>query len=168
MTTSMIDIRSGEQVPENMPPAPPEQKNGAAPGLFVYLLLGTLFGIVLTKGEVVSWFRIQEMFRFQSPHMYLTIVAAIVTAALSLQLIRRLDLRAANGERISVPPKVLGRGTRYWAGGTVFGLGWALVGACPGPLLALLGSGLPVMLVIIVSAMGGTWANGVLRPRLTH
>ena len=168
MTTSMIDTREGERVPENRPPAPPWQENGAAPGLVVYLLLGTLFGIVLTKGEVVSWFRIQEMFRFQSPHMYLTIVAAIVTAALSLQLIRRLDLRAATGERITVPPKALGRGTRYWAGGTLFGLGWALVGACPGPLLALLGSGLPVMAVIIASAMAGTWAYGALRSHLPH
>ncbi len=165
---TLIDAPAAAHAPTSTPPERSVPRPDTVRGLLVYLLLGTLFGIVLTKGEVVSWFRIQEMFRFQSPHMYLTIVAAIVTAAVSLQLIRRLDLRAANGERISVPPKVLGRGTRYWVGGTLFGLGWALVGACPGPLLVLLGSGVSVALVIVISAMAGTWAYGVLRPLLPH
>jgi len=137
-------------------------------GLAIYLLLGTLFGIVLTKSEVISWFRIQEMFRFQAFHMYGIIGSAIVVAGLALRLIKRLRLRALDGQVIVVPPKVLGNGTRYWVGGTLFGLGWALVGACPGPLFALLGNGVGVMLVPIASAIAGTWAYGALRPRLPH
>lgn len=133
-----------------------------------YLLLGTFFGVILTKSEVISWFRIQEMFRFQSLHMYLIIGSAIVTAALSLALIRRLQLRAVSGEPISVPPKTLGKGTRYWLGGSIFGLGWALTGACPGPLFALVGAGFPVIAVAILSAVAGTWTYGKLRPRLPH
>ncbi len=137
-------------------------------GLLVYVTLGTLFGIVLTKAQVVSWFRIQEMFRFQSFHMFGVIGTAVLTAALSLQLIRRLGIRSFDGTPISVPPKTMGTGTRYWLGGSLFGLGWALVGACPGPLLAVLGSGVSVFLVPILSALAGTWLYGVLRPRLPH
>ena len=136
--------------------------------LALYLALGALFGIVLTKAQVISWFRIQEMFRFQSFHMFGIIGSAIVTAAISLQLIRRLGVRAADGTPITIPPKVMGAGTRYWLGGSLFGLGWALVGACPGPLFALVGSGVSVLLVTIVSAVAGTWAYGALRPRLPH
>ena len=136
--------------------------------LAIYLSLGMLFGVVLMKAEVVSWFRVQEMFRFQSPHMYLTIVSAIVTAAVSLQLIGRLQLRTFGGDPIVVLSKELGRGTRYAVGGTLFGLGWGLVGACPAPLFALFGSGLSVFSVIIVSAMTGTWMYGMLRRRLPH
>jgi len=137
-------------------------------GLALYLMMGALFGIVLSKGEVISWFRIQEMFRFQSFHMYGIIGSALVTASLSLELLRRLGAKTLAGEAIAVPPKVLGRGTRYWAGGTIFGLGWALTGACPGPLFALIGSGVTVMIVTLVSAVFGTWAYGILRPRLPH
>lgn len=136
--------------------------------LVVYLALGMLFGIVLTKSEVISWFRIQEMFRFQAFHMYGVIGAAVLTAALSLQVIKRLGLRSLGGQLIALPPKELGRGTRYWLGGTVFGLGWALVGACPGPLFALLGNGVSVVVVVLISAVGGTWTYGVLRPWLPH
>ena len=141
---------------------------GSARGLLSYLALGVLFGVVLTKSEVISWFRIQEMFRFQAFHMYGIIGSAIVTAALGLQLIKRLGLRALDGQRIVVPPKVLGKGTRYWAGGILFGLGWALVGACPGPLFALLGNGVGVIIVPLLSAVAGTWMYGYLRPRLPH
>ena len=137
-------------------------------GLLAYLAVGTLFGVVLTKAEVVSWYRIQEMFRFQSFHMYGIIGSAIVTAAIALQVLKRVGARTANGDRIAMVPKVMGRGTRYWLGGSIFGLGWALVGACPGPLFALLGSGASVFAVVIASAMAGTWAYGVLRPRLPH
>jgi uncharacterized protein len=136
--------------------------------LAVYLTLGTLFGIVLTNAQVASWFRIQEMFRFQSFHMFGVIGSAVLTALLSLQLIRRFGVRAADGSVITIPPKTMGRGTRYWLGGSLFGLGWALVGACPGPLLAVLGSGVTVFLVPILSALAGTWLYGVLRPRLPH
>jgi len=149
-------------------PGESQQREGPGVGLLSYLLLGTLFGVVLMKAQVVSWFRIQEMFRFQSFHMYGVIGTAVVTAAIALHLIRRMGLRAATGAPITIPPKEMGRGTRYWLGGTLFGLGWALVGACPGPLLALLGSGIGMFAVIIASAVAGTWAYGALRPRLPH
>lgn len=136
--------------------------------LLSYLGLGVVFGIVLTKSEVISWFRIQEMFRFQSFHMYGIIISAIVVAAVGLQVIRRFELRSLDGTVIEIPPKSIGAGTRYWLGGTLFGLGWALVGACPGPLFALLGSGIGVVAVILLSATMGTWAYGVARPRLPH
>jgi uncharacterized membrane protein YedE/YeeE len=136
--------------------------------LLAYLFLGICFGIALTESEVLSWFRIQEMFRFQSPRMYEIIGSAVVVAAASLALIKRLGLKAISGEPIAVPPKSLGLGVRYAAGGTIFGLGWALTGACPGPLFALVGNGVTVMIAAIGSALGGTWLYGLLRPRLPH
>lgn len=138
--------------------------------LLVYLLLGVYFGVVLTKSEVISWFRIQEMFRFDAFHMYGIIGAAVAVAALSLWLIRRFDVRTLSGEAIPAPsPKKLGRvNTRYWLGGTIFGMGWALTGACPGPLFALVGNGVLVMLVAILGALAGTWVYGHLRPHLPH
>jgi len=137
-------------------------------GLLAYLLLGIGFGIVLTKSEVVSSFRIQEMFRFQSPRMYEIIVSAIVVAAASLAVLRALGARTICGEPVYVPPKTLGYGVRYAVGGTMFGLGWALTGACPGPLFALVGNGVTVMAAAILSALAGTWLYGVLRPQLPH
>jgi len=137
-------------------------------GHVLFLLVGALFGIVLTKAEVISWFRIQEMFRFQAFHMYGIIGSAVLTAGISLQIIRSLKLRSIDGQPISIPPKVMGKGTRYWAGGTLFGLGWGLIGACPGPLFALLGNGVTVMIVAILSALAGTWCYGALRNRLPH
>jgi uncharacterized membrane protein YedE/YeeE len=123
---------------------------------------------VLIKSEVVSWFRIQEMFRFQSFHMYGVMFSAIAVAALSIVLLRRLSARTLAGEAISIPPKTLGRGYRYWIGGTLFGVGWALTGACPGPLFALTGSGMSVYVVAALSALAGTWLYGYLRPHLPH
>jgi len=136
--------------------------------LVAYLLLGVAFGVVLTKSEVLSWFRIQEMFRFQSPRMYEIIASAILSAAVAVALIKRLEARTVGGERIAIPPKKLGYGVRYALGGTIFGLGWALTGACPGPLFALVGNGVTVMAAAIVSALAGTWLYGVLRPKLPH
>ena len=136
--------------------------------LLPYFLLGTAFGFVLVEAEVVSWFRIQEMFRFEAFHMYGIIGTAVATAAVSLLAIKRLDLRGADGTPLGFPPKALGTGVRYIAGGTMFGLGWALTGACPGPLVALVGAGRPVMLVAILSALAGTWTYGLLRQRLPH
>ena len=133
-----------------------------------YFLLGVCFGITLTQSEVLSWFRIQEMFRFQSPRMYEIIAAAIMVAAASIALIKRLGLKTLAGELIMIPPKSLGLGVRYAVGGTIFGLGWALVGACPGPLFALLGNGVTVMIVSIGSALAGTWLYGFLKPHLPH
>ena len=139
-----------------------------APGLWVYLLVGTLFGVVLTKGEAISWFRIQEMFRFQGFHMFGIFATALPTAIIGVQLLKRRWRRTLGGAAIVVPPKHLGSGIRYAAGGTLFGLGWALTGACPGPLFALLGSGVTTMAVAIAAAMLGTWTYGRLRSRLPH
>ena len=133
-----------------------------------YFLIGTLFGVVLLESEVISWFRIQEMFRFESFHMYGIIGSAVIVAAVSLEAIKRLQLRDAADAPLALPPKTLGSGVRYIAGGTLFGVGWALTGACPGPLVALVGAGVPVMLVAVASALAGTWTYGYLRPRLPH
>ena len=137
-------------------------------GLPIYLLVGIFFGIVLTKSEVISWFRIQEMFRFQSFHMYGIIGAAIVVGMLSIQIIRRMGIKSIDGGAISIAPKDWGKGYRYWIGGLAFGLGWAMLGACPGPMFALLGTGVSVILVAILSALAGTWAYAYLRPNLPH
>lgn len=131
-----------------------------------YLLSGIFFGIVLIKSEVVSWFRIQEMFRLQSFHMYGVIGSAVITGMISVWLIRRFRIKSIYGETISISRKKLNKGNIY--GGLLFGLGWALTGACPGPLYALVGDGLLVMLVVILSALGGTWVYGKIRNRLPH
>lgn len=133
-----------------------------------YFFVGVGFGALLLESEVISWFRIQEMFRFESFHMYGIIASAILVAGISLEIIKRRQLRDAAGATLALAPKTLGRGVRYIAGGTIFGVGWALTGACPGPLVALVGAGVPVMLVAIVSALFGTWTYGYLRPRLPH
>jgi len=134
----------------------------------LYFLLGVAFGIALTQAEAISWFRIQEMFRFQAFHMYGIIGSALAVAAGSVALIKRLRIKTLDGDPIHIPPKTLGRGYRYWIGGATFGTGWALTGACPGPLFALVGAGVSVMSVAVLSALAGTWAYGYLRPRLPH
>jgi uncharacterized membrane protein YedE/YeeE len=133
-----------------------------------FLLIGLLFGIILTKGEVISWFRIQEMFRFQGFHMFGVFATALPTAIVTVQLLKRGRIRALSGGPIVIPPKTLGSGRRYVFGGILFGIGWALTGACPGPLFALLGSGVPAIGLAILSAIAGTWSYGALRPRLPH
>lgn len=134
----------------------------------VYLLVGTAFGFVMTKGEVISWFRIQEMFRFQGLHMYGIFASALAVAIPSVALLKRRQARTLDGTPIRVPPKEMGGGTRYVAGGLLFGVGWALTGACPGPLFALLGAGIPAIAVAIAAALLGTWTYGLLRGRLPH
>ncbi len=136
--------------------------------LGAYLLLGIYLGIIMSKSEVVSWFRIQEMFRFQAFHMHGVIGAAVIVGVISVQLIKRARSKDLDGQPISIPPKVLGSGTRYWLGGAIFGLGWAMTGACPGPLFVLVGNGMTVMLVAIAAAVVGTWTYGALRPHLPH
>jgi uncharacterized membrane protein YedE/YeeE len=136
--------------------------------IVTYAIVGVTFGIVLVKSEVVSWYRIQEMFRFESIHMYGILGSAMLTALVSVQILRRMGARALNGERIVVPAKDLGRGYRYWIGGIFFGAGWALTGACPGPLFALVGSGATIFIVTAIAALAGTWTYGYLRPRLPH
>lgn len=137
--------------------------------LVPYFLLGVYLGIVFIKSEVASWFRIQEMFRFQSFHMYGLIGGGFFVGALSLQILKRSRIRTFRGEPLRVPPKQRTAGMRrYWMGGIVFGLGWAVLGACPGPMFALLGTGLPIMIVPIAFAMLGTRAYAYLRPKLPH
>jgi uncharacterized membrane protein YedE/YeeE len=138
-----------------------------AQGSWIYLVAGTVFGIVITKAEVISWFRIQEMFRFQGFHMFGIFATALPVAILTVQLLKRLGARSFDGQPITTVPKAPGL-RRYAFGGTIFGAGWALAGACPGPLFALLGSGITVMAAAIVSAVAGTWTYGALRERLPH
>jgi uncharacterized membrane protein YedE/YeeE len=134
-----------------------------------YVAAGLVLGILFVKSEVLSWYRIQEMFRFQSFHMYGVIAGALAVAAVSLHLIRRFEVRAWNGEAIVIPQKsATSHGTRYWAGGIIFGLGWALLGACPGPMFALAGAGVTAITIAIASAMAGTWVYGALQSRLPH
>jgi len=135
---------------------------------FKYLLSGLFFGFVLVKSEVISWFRIQEMFRFDAFHMYGIIGLAVVVAMISIQLIKKWNVKDSDGNAITIPPKDSSQVTRYLLGGTLFGLGWALTGACPGPLFTLAGAGYGIILVPIASAILGTWAYGVLRPKLPH
>lgn len=134
-----------------------------------YVSAGALLGTVFVKSEVLSWYRIQEMFRFQSAHMYLVIASALAVAALSVQLLQRLDRRALDGTVIAIPRKEMTPlGSRYWMGGTVFGLGWGLLGACPGPIFALIGAGVTSMSVAMLGALAGTWLYGALQSRLPH
>lgn len=133
-----------------------------------YLLAGLFFGFALVKSEVISWFRIQEMFRFDAFHMYGIIGLAVVVAMVFIQLIKRMNVKDRNGDPITIPPKDSSQVTRYLAGGTLFGFGWALTGACPGPLFTLAGAGYGIILVPLASAVLGTWVYGLLRPRLPH
>lgn len=132
-----------------------------------FLLVGILFGIVLVKSEAVSWYRIYEMFRFQSFHMYGIIGTAVATGILFVQLTKRGYIKKLTGHNISIPDKENGF-TRYIIGGTIFGLGWALIGACPGPLYILLGTGATSIIVAILAALLGTFLYGVLKNKLPH
>ena len=135
--------------------------------LFRYLFIGTIFGITLAKAEVISWFRIYEMFKFQSFHMYGVIGSAVVVGIIVIQLIKRNNLKSIDGEPITISPKQFSW-TRYLIGGSIFGLGWAMTGACPGPMFILLGNGVGVILVVIASAILGTFVYGKLKHKLPH
>lgn len=134
----------------------------------LYLGLGTLFGILLIKSEVVSWFRIQEMFRFQAFHMYGILGSAVVVARGSLVLLRRFNATTPRGEPLTISDKPFERGLNQSLGGIAFGLGWGLLGACPGPIYALIGAGITPVVVALLSAMAGAWAYGHLKPYLPH
>jgi uncharacterized membrane protein YedE/YeeE len=131
-----------------------------------FLTLGLLFGIILIKSEVVSWFRIQEMFLLQAFHMYGIIGSAIVVAMLSIMINKRFNIKTISGEPVIIPKKTFHWGNVY--GGLIFGLGWAITGACPGPLFAQIGGGFLVVIVTLLSAIAGTWVYGLLRDKLPH
>lgn len=132
-----------------------------------YIFVGFIFGIVLTKSEAVSWYRIYEMFQFQSFHMYGIIGVAIVVGIIGIQIMKRLNLKDIQGNPIVIADKEPGS-ARYWIGGLFFGLGWALVGACPGPIFILLGAGIWPVIFILIGALLGTFLYGVLKNKLPH
>ena len=148
---------------------PAEPREEGLFGLVFFLFTGIVLGILFTKGEVISWFRIQEMFRLQSIHMYGTIGSAVLVGAASIWIIKRFGIRSLNGEPIVIETREHTRGfRRYWIGGVIFGLGWALLGACPGPMFTLAGGGVPVYFVAIAAAVGGALAYALLRHKLPH
>jgi hypothetical protein len=134
--------------------------------LGIWLLLGAIFGLTLVKSEAASWFRIQEMLRFAGPKLFLVLGSAVLTAGVCFALMRRPGARTLLGMTIDLPPKTGLH--RYWIGGTTFGIGWGLIGVCPGPMWALVGGGIPVILVAIAAALLGTRAYAALRHRLPH
>lgn len=131
-----------------------------------YLVVGILFGIVLVKAEIVSWFRIQEMFRFQSFHMYGIIGSAVLVGIISIWLIKKYKIKTMFGETIHISKKEFNKGQIY--GGLLFGVGWAITGACPGPLFAQIGTGASVIIITFLSAVAGTWTYGLIRDKLPH
>lgn len=135
--------------------------------LIKFLGLGIIFGIILTKSEVVSWFRIYEMFQFQSFHMYGIIGSAVVLGAIGVYIMKRKNIKTYYKEALEIKDKEM-QVARYLIGGSLFGLGWGLTGACPGPLFALLGYGYFPILIVIVGAIVGTFLYGVLRKYLPH
>jgi uncharacterized membrane protein YedE/YeeE len=131
-----------------------------------YLILGIAFGIVFVKAEIISWFRIQEMFRLAAFHMYGVIGTAIVVGAISIFLIKKFNIKTIEGEKVVFHPKTFNKGQIF--GGLIFGLGWAITGACPGPLFAQIGSGFLAIIVTLLSAVAGTWVYGKFRDQLPH
>jgi hypothetical protein len=132
--------------------------------ILVYILCGLIFGLALTKSEAVSWYRMQEMFYFQSFRMYGIFMCAILIGAVSVWLIKRYQARSLSGVPIVIPPKKFHHG--LWIGGLLFGIGWAFTGTCVGPLIALVGTGLPIALVILLSALAGTWVYSYFKGKL--
>lgn len=132
-----------------------------------FLLVGILFGIVLTKSEAVSWYRIYEMFHFQSFHMYGIIGTAVVVGVIGIQLIKRNNVKDISGAPIELKDKDKGF-TNYLVGGLIFGLGWGLVGTCPGPIFILIGSGFMGIGIVLIGALLGTWIYGLLKNKLPH
>ncbi|APS39479.1 MULTISPECIES: DUF6691 family protein [Salegentibacter] len=132
-----------------------------------YLLIGIFFGIVMFKSEAASWFRIYEMFQFQSFHMYGIIGSALFLGVIGVQIIKRKNLKSFFGERISFTPKEKSF-SRYMYGGIIFGLGWALAGACPGPIFTLIGAGFLPILIVFIGSLLGTFLYGLLRKKLPH
>jgi uncharacterized membrane protein YedE/YeeE len=133
---------------------------------FKYMIIGIIFGIVLVKSEIISWFRMQEMFRLQSFHMYGVIGTAVVVGMIAVWLIKKYNVKTIYGEKIEFHKKKIGKGQLY--GGLLFGLGWGMTGACPGPLFAQIGTGALASVVVLLSAIAGTWTYGFFREKLPH
>ena len=131
-----------------------------------YLIVGILFGIVFVKAEIISWFRIQEMFHLQSFFMYGVIGSAVVVGVISVFIIKKFNIKTLQGEKIEIQPKTFSKGQIY--GGLLFGFGWAITGACPGPLFAQIGTGATVIAVTLLSAIAGTWFYGLIKDKLPH
>lgn len=136
--------------------------------VIIFIVIGIYFGIVISKSEAISWFRIQEMFRFQSFHMYGLLMMGVITAALSLKLIRSFSIKTIDGAPIEVAPKDDTIWKAYLLGGTCFGVGWAFTGACPGPLYTLIGTGMTIMIVPLFFAFVGAWTYGYFKSKLPH
>ncbi|MFN8273441.1 MAG: DUF6691 family protein [Flavobacteriaceae bacterium] len=132
-----------------------------------FILVGFVFGIVLTKAEAVSWYRIYEMFQFQSFHMFGIIMVAIATGVVGIQLIKKFQVKSTDGVPIQIAEKEKGS-FRYWIGGLIFGLGWALAGACPGPIFILIGAGFWPVLLVLAGALLGTFLYGLIKDQLPH
>lgn len=131
-----------------------------------YLIVGIFFGIVFVKAEIISWFRIQEMFNLESFFMYGVIGSAVAVGVISVFLIKKFNIKTLQGEKIEIQPKTFSKGQIY--GGLMFGFGWAITGACPGPLFAQIGTGATVIVVTLVSAIAGTWFYGLIKDKLPH
>ncbi|MFM1928925.1 MAG: hypothetical protein RL387_253 [Bacteroidota bacterium] len=131
-----------------------------------YIIVGIVFGIVFVKAEIISWFRIQEMFRLLSFHMYGVIGTAVAVGAISVFLIKKFNIKTIHGEEIVIAKKEFNKGQIY--GGLLFGFGWAITGACPGPLYAHIGAGFYAIIVVIASAIAGTWTYGYFKEKLPH
>ncbi|WP_417940124.1 DUF6691 family protein [Flavobacterium sp. RS13.1] len=142
------------------------QQNESVFGNLKYLIVGIFFGIIFVKAEIISWFRIQEMFNLESFHMYGVIGSAVAVGLLSVQLIKKFNIKTLQGEKIEIQPKTFNKGQIY--GGLLFGFGWAITGACPGPLFAQIGTGATVIVVTLVSAIAGTWVYGLVKNKLPH
>ena len=133
----------------------------------IYILLGVVFGVTMYKAETASWFRIYEMFNFQSFHMYGFIGSALVVGLIGIQFMKKNKIKNVEGDTIQIEPKIKSI-PRYLIGGIFFGLGWALVGACPGPIFVLIGAGLYPMLIVVLGALAGTYLYGLLKNKLPH
>ena len=134
---------------------------------FAYFAIGTFFGIVMTKSQAISWFRIYEMFQFDSFHMYGIIGSAVALGVVLIALLKKYNVKSVDGSDLALQPKEMSI-PRYLIGGTIFGLGWAMAGACPGPIYTLIGNGYAVILVVLASALLGTFTYGLLRKKLPH
>lgn len=158
--TSNIKIEQDDLIIVHKNPTKPESTLAN----LKYLVVGVAFGIVFVKAEIISWFRIQEMFRLSSFHMYGVIGTAVVVGMISVFLIKRFGIKTISGEKIKIPNKIFSKGQIY--GGLIFGCGWAMTGACPGPLFAQIGSGFSVVVVTLLSAIAGTWVYGLVKNKL--